>query len=477
METLLSTVLDTIREYGMFLHGDSVVVAVSGGPDSVCLLHLLNELRGEFSLQLRVAHLDHSTRDGESTEDALFVESLAERMGLECHVETVDVARTKPPDVSFEAAARDFRYEFLTRVAKQTGFNKIALGHTANDQAETMLMRLISGTGRRGFAGIRPVRALDDVILVRPLIDVKRNEILSYLRSNSVPYRVDKTNLDPAYFRNKVRLELIPLLEKGYNPQVLDALLRSVAVLQGEEEYLSGCARELAARVVMRQNGSVIEMSRDAYASASPVLRRRLIMDIARRLSGKKPRLTGAAIEAADALCVSGRTGSRMFISDDVEISVERDRILAKKVLPHPTEASPGRTFSVPLPGRVSLEMFGIELETSLFDRSQSVEELIADCGPQIQFFDVEKLSGDLYVRTRLPGDWFYPLGLGGKKKLSDYFIDTKRPRDEREETALLLSGEDIIWVIGGAVDDRFKLTDATRKVLKVQCEQVDQTV
>ncbi len=477
METLRSTVLDTIREHAMFRHGDSVVVAVSGGPDSVCLLHLLNELRDEFSLHLRVAHLDHSTRNGESTEDALFVESLAKRMDLECHVETVDVARMKPPGGSFEAAARDLRYEFLARVANQTGSSKIALGHTANDQAETMLMRLISGTGRRGLAGIRPVRDLDDITCVRPLIDVKRNEILSYLESNNVPYRIDKTNLDPAYFRNKVRLELIPLLEKAYNPQVLDALLRSATVLQEEEQYLSGLARELAEQAVMRQNGSVIELSRDVYVSANLVLRRRLIMDVAQRLSEKTLRLTAASIEAADALCVSGQTGNRVCISDDVEISVERDRILAKKVLPHPATVSPGQTFSVPLPGRVSLETFGIEIETSVFERSQSIEELIAECGPQLQFFDAEKLGGDLYVRTRLPGDRFYPLGLGGKKKLSDYFIDTKRPRYERAETPLLLSGEDIMWVVGGAVDDRFKLTDDTRKVLKVQCAQVDQTV
>jgi len=462
----------------MLRHGDPVVVAVSGGPDSVCLLHVLNELQREFSLQLSVAHLDHSTRDGESAEDALFVESLANGMGLQCYVETVDVARTKPPGGSFEAAARDLRYEFLIRVAKHTGSTKVALGHTANDQAETMLMRLISGTGRRGLAGIRPVRDLDDVTLIRPLIDVKRNEILSYLRSNNVPYRTDKTNLDPAYFRNKVRLELIPLLQQEYNPQVLDALLRSATVLQEEEQYLSELARELAARAVMRQNGSVTEMSRDVYVSASPVLRRRLIMDIARKLSGKTPRLTGASIEAADALYVSGRTGSRMFISDDVQISVKQETLFAKKVSPpHPATVTAGQMFPVPLPGCVSLEMLGIEIETSLFERSGSVEELIAACGAQLQLFDAEKLGGDLYVRTRLPGDYLYPLGLGGKKKLSDYFIDKKRPRDEREQTVLLLSGEDIMWVVGGAVDERFKLTDSTRKVLKVQCAQVDQTV
>ena len=475
MENLVSTVLDTIREYRMFRRGESVVVAVSGGPDSVCLLRVMDEASGEFSLQLTVAHLDHSTRNGESTEDALFVKSLAERMGLECHLETVDVARLKPAGVSFEVAARNFRYEFLTRVAKQTGSDKVALGHTANDQAETILMRLISGTGRRGLAGIRPVTVLDDVTLVRPLIDLKRNEIMRFLESNNVAYRIDKTNLDPTCFRNKIRLELIPVLEKEYNPQVIDALLRSAAVLQEEEEYLSECAREIAGRAVLRQNGSRIEMSRDAYVSASPVLRRRLIMDIAHRLSEKPPRLTSASIESADALCVSGRTGSRMLISDDVELSVEHDRLLAKKVLPHPATITAGQRFSVPLPGRVSLKMLGIEMETSIFERSQSVQELIAECRPQVQFFDAEKLRGALCVRTRLPGDRFHPLGLGGRKKLSDYFIDAKCPRDERQQAILLLSGNEIMWVVGGAVDERFKLTNSTRKVLEVRCAQVDQ--
>jgi len=473
MDDLTRTVLNTIRQYEMFKPGESVVVAVSGGPDSVCLLRVLDELSEELSLRLVVAHLDHVTRNGESQGDALFVQRLADRMRLECHVSTVDVAGRKPTGLSFEVAARNFRYEFLESVARRTRAAKVAVGHTANDQAETMLMRLISGTGRRGLAGIRPVRPLGDCIVVRPLINVKRAEIMSYLEADKIAFRVDKTNLDASYIRNRIRLELIPALEKDYNPNVVDALSRAARLLQAEEEYLSERARETAARVVLREDASTVQLSRQAYAAASPVLRRRLITDLARRLSDSVPRLTVEAIESADALCVGGRTGSSMVICKDVELVVEYDRLLVKKSLSGSSEHQGAVTVSVPLPGRVAAERLGIELEAEIFRRTQPIEELIARCSPTHQFFDAEKVRGDLYVRTALRGDYFHPLGMGGRKKLSDYFTDEKYPRDRRRQTALLLSGEDIMWVIGGAVDERFKLTNDTGTVLEVRCAQL----
>ena len=422
-----------------------------------------------------VACLDHSTRDGESQRDAAFVQSLADSMQLECRVDKVDIGALKPPGVSFEAAARDARYEFLERVAEETRSAKVAVGHTANDQAETMLMRLLSGTGLRGLAGIRPVRPLGGVVLVRPLIDVKRSEIMGYLESHNISFRIDETNLDPSYVRNKVRLELIPTLEKQYNRNVVDALSRAARVLQEEEEYLSERAGKTAARVVSGENRTMIEMSRAAYSAASPPLRRRLIMDVVRKLSNGMPRLTLASIQSADALCVEGRTGSRVSICDDVELTVERDRILVRKLSVDSSEAPIESVASVPVPGRVVASAFGLEVETRIFERTQPLQKLVAQCGPAVQFFDAEKVHEDLFVRTKLPGDRFYPLGLGGVKKLGDYFTDAKYPRDKRQRTVLLLSGEEIMWIVGGAVDERFKLTDDTRRVLEVRCAQIDQ--
>jgi len=475
MDDLIATVLNTIKRYDMFESGDSVVVGVSGGPDSVCLLRILDDLSARLSIRLVVACLDHSTRDGESQRDADFVQRLADGMQLECHVNKVDVAALKPAGVSFEVAARDFRYEFLESVAKTTRSAKVAVGHTANDQAETVLMRLLSGTGLRGLAGIRPVRPLGDVILVRPLIDVKRSEIMDYLKSHNVSFRIDETNFDPGYLRNKLRLELIPTLEKEYNRNVVEALSRAASVLQEEESYLSERARETAAQVVQFETGDRLEMSRPAYGASSPVLRRRLIIDVTRRLSDKIPRLTLASIQSADALCVEGRTGSRVLICDDVELSVERDRVIVRKVSPDPSEPASGIVVDVPVPGRVAAAKLGIEVETAVLERTQAVQELIAKCGPTVQFFDADKVRGSLCVRTRLPGDRFYPLGLGGAKKLSHYFTDAKYPMDKRRQTVLLLSGEEIMWIIGGAVDERFRLTDDTRKVLEVRCAQIGQ--
>jgi tRNA(Ile)-lysidine synthase len=166
-----------------------------------------------------------------------------------------------------------------------------------------------------------------------------------------------------------------------------------------------------------------------------------------------------------------------MFVSKQIELLVEHDRIVVRWVSEKSAEPPGEHTLAVPVPGHVSLAAFGIELETKVFDRSQSTPELIAQCGPNRQFFDGEKLCGDLYVRRKLPGDYFYPLGLSGRKKLSDYFTDEKYPRERRQRTALLLSGDHIMWIIGGAIDERFKLTDATRNVLEVQCARIDQTV
>lgn len=476
MDDLTSTVLNTIRRYSMFESGDSVVVAVSGGPDSVCMLRVLDELSDRLSIRLVVACLDHSTRGGGSQRDTAFVERLADSMGLECHVTKVDVDAVRAPGVSFEVAARDLRYEFLQDVARGTHSAKVAVGHTANDQAETVLMRLVSGTGLRGLAGIRPVRPLDTAVLVRPLIDVKRSAIMTYLESNKVLFRVDETNFDPSYLRNKIRLELIPALEKGYNRNVVDAMSRAAKVLQEEEQYLSERARQTAAQVVQRESACGLEISRLAYAAASPVLRRRLIMDLACKLSDTVPRLSLASIESADALCLAGRTGSSMSICDDVRLIVEHERVLFRKHCPDSSEPALDAVFSVPVPGRVAAASLAIEVQTVVFERTGTVQELVAQCGPTVQFFDAEKVRGALSIRTKLPGDRFYPLGLGGAKKLSDYFTDEKYPRDERRHTVLLLSGEEIMWVIGGAVDERFKLTDETHTILEVRCARIGQT-
>ncbi len=470
MDDLTQTVLNTIREHGMFEPGDSVVIAVSGGPDSVCMLRVLDGLSSVLSLRLVVGHVDHVTRNGESRRDAAFVERLADGMGLECHIETVDVAGCRSPGVSFEVAARRARYEFLANLARSTRSDKIAVGHTANDQAETMLMRLMAGTGRRGLSGMRPVRALGDVVVVRPLINVKRTEVMSYLESHKIAFQIDKTNLDPRYTRNKVRLDLIPTLEKEYNPNVVDALCRAATVLQEEEEYLSACARETAERVVVHENAAAIELSRPAYAAVSPVLRRRLMIDLVRKVSDGTARPTLECIELVDKLCVDGRAGSRMTVCKDVQVVVEYGRLIVRKIPSLSRKPLSTSVADVSVPGRAVVEELGIELETSIFQRTQSIQELIARCGPERQFFDADKVQGDLHVRAPLPGDHFYPLGLGGRKKLSDYFTDEKVPRDRRRRTALLLSGDEIMWVVGGAMDERFKLTDATRAVLEVHC-------
>src|SRR5690606_7110870 len=232
---VMDRVLETARRCRMWAPGDRIVVAVSGGPDSVALLHVLTRLKDQESLDLVVAHLNHRLRGRSADEDAAFVGSLAERWGLPAVVEEADVARmARQRGVGIQEAAREARYAFFSRVAEAWGAARIALAHHADDQVETVLFRLIRGTGTRGLAGIPPVRGP----IIRPLIDVSREDIVAYCRRHRLPYRTDPSNRDMRYRRNRIRWELIPLLEERYNPRVREAIVRMARILRDEDDFL-----------------------------------------------------------------------------------------------------------------------------------------------------------------------------------------------------------------------------------------------
>ncbi|OGW14579.1 MAG: tRNA lysidine(34) synthetase TilS, partial [Nitrospirae bacterium GWA2_42_11] len=220
-DNLLKKVRDTIACHNMLRYGDSVVVGVSGGPDSVCLLYILNELKEDYNLSLHIAHLHHGFRGSEADEDVRFVQSLSKSLGVPAHIDHIDVpSYIKKTKLSKQAGAREVRYRFFNRLADDIGADKIALGHTADDQAETFLMRLLKGSGLHGLTGISPVRDR----IIRPLIDISSDEIKGYLSERDIRYRIDSSNLSPVYLRNKIRLELIPYLAKEYNPNIMDTL-------------------------------------------------------------------------------------------------------------------------------------------------------------------------------------------------------------------------------------------------------------
>jgi len=455
---LLERVRDTLQRYHMLDGSTLCLLAVSGGPDSMCLVHVFHELGIPFEM----AHLDHGTREGESAQDADFVRDMAARHGVPCHEERRDIAHEAGQSAdSFEEVARQVRYDFLMRTAAVRGCKVLATGHHADDQAETVLMRLLRGTSPGGLGGIPPLRQSGGVRIVRPLIDCFREEIVAFLEARRLPYRVDRTNTDTRHPRNRVRHELLPLLAREYNPRVREALLRVAEIQRDEGDFLDGLAGDMATRC--RPTGDAID--RQVFGSMHPALQRRVVALLGWEFGIECP---FERIEAVRRHIVEGPTGKACDLGEGVLLRNGREvtELLDEQVR---TDDSVVR---LTIPG-----------DTVAFGRRYGVRELCeppsgplaAYCTPSRQVFDGDALGTELAVRFRRPGDRFTPLGLGGTRKLKDYFIGLGLTERQRARQPLLMADGDIVWVVGYAVSQSAAVTPATRRFVEVQVHDATQ--
>jgi tRNA(Ile)-lysidine synthase len=469
-ETLIEMVEKTIARRYMLDKGDRVLVALSGGPDSVCLLQVLEELRPKFGLDLCVAHFNHKLRP-EAGEDVKFAEKAAARKGLVFVSSSADVrAFAEEETLSIEDAARRLRYEFLLRSAKTMGANKVAVGHNADDQAETILMRLIRGSGPHGLAGIPPVRRLGDATgpqIIRPLLDVWRSDIMCYVRAHKLRYREDETNKSPEYLRNRIRLQLLPRLEKEYNPQIKQRLAGAASALAIENDFMESEARLLAAEIVIEKNPGRVVFDAALLDDLHSALRRRVFLALVQLARPDAPMLEALHYENADA-CVQadrGRLdlpgGLRLDVSEGAGLIFDTSR----------RHAIPRRAFDVSIVGATVIHDLGLTIRTKVMGKIKSPARLIRMCTPNRQYFDLDTVRPPIEVRLRRPGDSLRPLGSGGNKKLKDFFIDKKIPRFLRDRIPLLISNGRIMWVMGHAIDHRYRLKPGSTAALRVDYE------
>lgn len=468
---LVTAVREAIRRHQMFLPGEKVVVAVSGGPDSLALLHLLWTLRGELGITLHVAHLDHGLRGEESRAEAEFVRDEAARLGVPATVvrtRVADLARER--GLSIEEAGREARYRLYREVMAATGAARVALGHNRDDQAETVLMRFLRGAGTAGLAGIPPVRG---GWIVRPLLTVSRAAIEGYCREQGLSPRRDPSNEQDRFLRNRIRRELLPLLESEYNPGLREALVNLANILRAEEDWCGRMAEDVLARVAREEEGTIF-LPVQALGEAHVALRRRLVRLAAARLGPGGRGLTFEHVEQALALLAAG-AGHSASLAGGVTAWREADAIAL--AIGDPEGASTDRfTYPMPVPGRVEVPEAGLWLNAEVRPVGAAVHAGDVNQGEGVQsaVVDADRMTAPLVVRNRRPGDRFWPLGLGAEKKLKEFFIDAKVPRRLRDRIPLVEAGGQVVWVVGYRVDERFRVGPATRRVVALTAGRLD---
>ncbi len=454
---LIAKVRETVRKYGMLARGDRVLVAVSGGPDSVCLLHVLREIAAEFDLSLHIAHMDHMFRGKESADEALFVADVAKRLGIPADIEAFDVpAYCRERGLSPQEGARSVRYAFLSRVAAAAGASRIATGHTANDQAETFLMRLSRGAGVTGLSAIPPVRGS----IIRPLLDVTREAVMTYIQANGIGFVSDPSNAKRAYTRNRFRMDVLPLL-KQFNPRIVETLASEAALLRDEDEAAERQLAGVVERLISRSEDAVV-VNRDEFNTLPPAFRRRLLRKMVGLAGGDPSTLSLDRIDGAVSFMNGALSGRTMTLTSGIVIGREYDRFIIGG-----QETPQGFTYQLAVPGITPVPELDMEIDATL---SGDVKNTAGEANYRWQaLFDYDRIKTHLILRNRRPGDWFCPSGMDGKrKKLQDYFVDEKIPLRLRDRIPILCAGDDILWVLGFRTDGRCLPRQDTASVLSV---------
>ena len=452
----------------MIEDGETVLVAVSGGADSLALLYGLHALRAHLSCKLHVVHLNHCLRP-DADADTEFVQQHAARLEVPCTIQRAEVPRlVKEWKLSVEAAGRKARYQFYESVCTEVSATKVALGHHQDDIAETVLMNLIRGGGATGLKGIPPVR---DAKFIRPLSGFTRQNIEAFLTSINIVPRHDATNTDTAYLRNRIRGELIPQLARDYNPNIKTGLSRTADVLDAESEYLDTAAREALEICRIQGPHANVVLNRVKFRQYHIALQRRMLRQSVSEMLGDMSDLYFAHCEAMLNLVEGDAPNTVLALPNDLRFRRAYQQLIFEKK----TVEMESFTYPVTIGGKTSIAILNTEITAELGD-VESHGTLALPDGKFEAIFDYEKLrkvfaelsseTVPLIVRNRRQGDRFQPYGMRGTKKIKDFLIDAKVPRYERDSIPLLVCGDEILWVIGYTTSESFKIKPDTRQYL-----------
>ncbi len=437
------------------------MLAVSGGLDSVALLHLFLDCCSARQYKLGVVHVNHCLRAQESDDDESFVEKLASTKGLPFFSARRDVKKlARTAKLSLEEAARVARYEFFEKVLNEQQADALATGHTANDQAETVLDHFLRGSGSAGLAGMRRVRGR----IIRPLLEFTRQELAQYLTDIKCPFREDASNSDLAFRRNRIRKELLPYLSENFNPGLTESLVRTSGIFHEIEEFLLQEGGKALKLLVSLQEKDQIVLDIDRYMTYNCLVQKYVLYQCCLELSLERNHLNFEGLHRILNLIRKRAVGTRTNVTNDFEVLIDHDGIVFR------------RKALEQLP-RIELDLLGqrpLKFHTYQFDWSirHDGQSSMFTLDPGVELFDLDKIGAGLSLRAFRSGDCFMPLNFQGRKKVADYFADAKVPLRQRDFVPILESEKGILWVCGYRMDDRFKVTESTRKILRIEMKE-----
>ena len=482
--SLVQSVRETIRRHGLAAAGETIVVGVSGGPDSLCLLHVMQRLAPELGFAPHVAHLNHSLRGAESDADAAFVADTAHAWGLPCTVEHADVAGlAAQPGLSLEEAARNARYSFLSGLAEQLEAAAVAVGHNADDQAETVLMHFLRGSGLAGLRGMTPVTrvlTIDGapalVTLIRPLLFTPRADILAYCREHALQPRFDRTNEDTTYFRNRLRHDLLPLLET-YNPQIRRLLGATASVVAADYDLLHHHTIETFDALAQPATNGAIRFDLADWRAQPLALQRGLLRETVNRLRGGLRNISFVHIEQAVWTLREGNAGARMTLPAGLEAVLGYGHFAVGETgVELPVDGAPQLVVArVRLHDLEALQtaLPGWRLETQVLTAALLPGGWQNNPDPWQAWLDADVVGDDPALRVRRAGDRFQPLGMAGNEKLlAETFTNVKTPAPARDCWPLLVDAADqLLWICGLRIDHRAQVSADTRLVRHIRLQ------
>ena len=462
---MYSLIKNNIIERNLIAPGDNILIALSGGPDSVFLFHNLRKLRETLSFNLYASHINHMYRGKDAMHDEEFVRKLCDKYGIILFVKQKNATEyAKELKVTEEEAGRVLRYDFFKENLKEVGGGKVALAHNLNDQAETVLQRIIRGTGIDGLSAMS--FQMDN--LIRPMLNISRNEIMNYLHENNYDYCIDITNTQDIYGRNKIRLNLIPYLEQNFNPNIQSSLCR-MSETMGRDKKIIEKYVEVKFLEALKEKGDLrFVMDLSLLKSLDIGEMGRIIRRGLEELKGNTVNVEMKHIDSAISLIISGKTGKKINLTDGFTVEISYDNFIINKTV----EKVPDFEYNIVLNRLNQIDEINKTLFAAVADIEDMSEVNIKD--KDVISVDYDLIKGSLVARNRRLGDSMIPCGMKGTKKIKDIFIDLKIPKEERDSKLIIADDENIIWLEGYRINDKYKVSAATKKILNISMGRKD---